>query len=74
MQTKKSGEDLTAEYTDPEWRKRYLRLVDVVTLLRHCIIPANYKISDRMNAAIHLTDYGTRIQQTLTTKHDVPAK
>ena len=74
MQTKKSGEDLATEYTDPEWRKRYLRLVDAVTLLRHCIIPASYKIPDRMNAAIHLTDYGTRIQQTLTTKHDVPAK
>ncbi len=72
--TKKTGDDLAAQYTDAGWRTKYLRLVDVVTLLRHCIIASSFKIPDRMNSAIRLTEYGARLQSDLTTKHDVPAK
>jgi len=71
---KKTGDDLAAEYTDPGWRARYLRLVDVVTLLRQCVIGPSFKIPDRMNSAIVLTEYGARLQSDLTTKHEVPAK
>ncbi|PKQ32216.1 MAG: hypothetical protein CVT62_04110 [Actinobacteria bacterium HGW-Actinobacteria-2] len=72
--TKKTGDDLAAQYTDEDWRARYLQLVDIVTLLRHSIIGSSFKIPDRMNSAFTLTEYGSQIQKDLTTKHDVPAK
>lgn len=71
---RKSGEDLAAEYPDPRWRENYLELVNLATLLRYCIIPASYRISDRMNEAIALTEYGKGIHKQLVTKHEVPAK
>jgi hypothetical protein len=71
---RRTADDLASAYTDPAWRAGYLQLVNVVTLLRHSIIGESYRISDRMNNAIVLTDYGTRTQHLLTTKHDVPAK
>lgn len=69
-----TGEILAEKWSDPQWRGDYLQLVNVATLLRYCIIPANYKIPDGMNSAIVLSEYGTRVQHVLTTKHDVPAK
>lgn len=71
---RRTGEDLAEMYSDESWRAKYMQMVSLVTLLRYSIIPAGYKIPDRMNTAFDLTDYGTRIQHTLTTKHDVPAK
>jgi len=69
-----TGEDLAAQHTDPEWRNQFLTLVNVVTLLRNSVIPANYKIPDILNKAFALTEAGTRLQSVLTTKHDVPPK
>jgi hypothetical protein len=72
--TKTSGHELAARYPDEVWRTQYLALVDVVSLLRHCIIPDSFKIPDNLNSAIVLTDYGSRIQTELITKHKVPTK
>lgn len=71
---RKTGEDLAEQYSDGSWRAKYLQQVSLADLLRHSIIAGNFKIPDRINTAIDLTEYGTRIQHALTTKHEVPAK
>ncbi|MBR7830257.1 hypothetical protein KDK95_28400 [Actinospica sp. MGRD01-02] len=67
-------ESLSQKYADPKWRKSLSEIVNIAALLRHSIIDAEYKVSDAMNGAIVLTDYGSKIRQQLITKHDVPAK
>lgn len=67
-------ESLSQKYTDPKWRKSLSEVVNIATLLRHSIIGAEYKVSDAMNGAIAVTEYGSKIRQQLVTKHDVPAK
>ncbi|MDN4479021.1 hypothetical protein QQX10_12870 [Demequina sp. SYSU T00039] len=74
QESKITSDDLLEIYGDSEWRTRYLSLVDLVSLLRNCIVGSNYRISDDLNNAIVLTDYGRKVRSSLITKHDVPAK
>jgi hypothetical protein len=65
---------LATLYPDHEWRRKFIRILDVGALLRGSIIGKDYKIPDDLNNAIHLTVEGGEIAKTLTTKHDVPYK
>lgn len=72
--TPKSKDELLRAYADPIWRARYLEISDVRDFFRSCILNKGYTIPDSLNNAIQLSDSGSKIQQTLTTKHSVPAK
>lgn len=73
-ETPRSKADLLTTYADPTWRARYLELSDLRDFLRGCILNKGYTIPDIMNNAIHLSDAGSRLSQTLHTKHSVPLK
>ncbi len=53
--------ELLARYDEPEHRERTLRLYELSDFLGECIIRRNYKIPDRLNDAIRLTEYGVRL-------------
>lgn len=66
--------ELAKKYADPDWRRRYLDIVDLVSLLRDCIIEKSYRVSDDLNSAIALTEAGKKIRDQLITKEQVGAK
>ena len=68
-----STKALLDEYSDPEWRASGLELLALRTFLDHCIIDANYRISDDLNAAIALSPAGDRAMRELI-KEKVPVK
>jgi hypothetical protein len=61
---------LSAKHPDTAWRKRFIDTLDLITLLRHCIIDARYKVSDAMNNSIVLSDYGASIQRKLNQREN----
>jgi hypothetical protein len=65
---------LLSKYADEEWRKRFIKILNVIILLRHCIIDSRYKVSDAMNKAIVLSDSGVIIQRQLVQKESVNPK
>lgn len=73
-EARKTKAELLALYDDANWRGRYLEMSDLRDFLRGCILSKGYTIPDAMNNAIHLSDSGSRITQTLHTKHKVPIK
>jgi hypothetical protein len=73
-ETPRTKAELLSVYADPTWRSRYLEVSDLRDFLRGCILSKGYTIPDSMNNAIHLSETGSRIQQTLHTKHSVPVK
>jgi hypothetical protein len=73
-ETPRTKAELLSVYADPTWRSRYLEVSDLRDFLRGCILSKGYTIPDSMNNAIHLSEAGSRIQQTLHTKHSVPVK
>jgi hypothetical protein len=65
---------LARDYTDPVWRQRFLDLLAIVDLLSHCVIEANFKVSDELNRALILSDAGRKVRDQLITKESVDAK
>lgn len=74
MTTKKSSkDDLAARYPDDEWRRRFVELSDLVGFLDDCVISDQYKPSDALNAAAHLSELGNKMVRELT-RQSVPTK
>lgn len=69
-----SRSELSAKYPDEPWREKLLDLLSLVAVLRGCIIDNSYRPSEELNAAIVLSDVGTRVRTQLTTKEKVNAK
>lgn len=69
-----SRSELAAKYPDEEWRDKLLDLLSLVAILRGCVIDNSYRPSEDLNAAIVLSDVGTRVRTQLTTKEKVNAK
>jgi hypothetical protein len=67
-------EQLLDRYDNPEWRRKFVAVGHLVEFLENCILKRDYKIPDHLNSVIKLSAFGQRVQQTLTTKHDVNAK
>jgi hypothetical protein len=65
---------LASDYEDLSWRERFLDLLAVVDVLSHCVIEANFKVSDDLNKAIILTEAGRKVRDQLITKESVDAK
>jgi hypothetical protein len=61
-------------YHEPEHRERTLRLYELSDFLNECVIRRNYKIPDRLNDAIHLTEYGARLVAKAGGQAKVPPK
>lgn len=74
MDAKKTKEQLATAYADPTWREEFLRILNVVQILRTCVIGKDYRVTDDMHNAIYLTQTGAECLQSLQTKHDVPVK
>ncbi|MDE8669556.1 hypothetical protein PY310_13315 [Pseudarthrobacter sp. H3Y2-7] len=66
--------ELATKYPDEQWRQKLLDLLSLVAILRGCVIDNSYRPSEELNAAILLSDVGTRIRSQLTTKEKVNAK
>ncbi|PJJ63868.1 hypothetical protein [Compostimonas suwonensis] len=70
----RSVEELSAEFTDPEWREKFAEFSDLMELLGDCIISDSYVVPDEVNAAIKLTESGHAVLDRLTRKDKVNAK
>lgn len=69
-----SKDELEAKHPDKAWRLKLARISNVSEFLGHCILRESYKIPDDLSNAVTLTEYGSRTQQELITKHHVPPK
>lgn len=76
MQTQKfmTVNQLLSVYSEPEHRERTMRLYELSEFLGECVIRRSYKIPDRLNDAIRLTDYGARLVAKAGGKTKVPPK
>lgn len=74
MQEPLTRAQLADKYKEPLWLERLIRLLEIVALLRNCIIEKNYKISDELNAAVVLSDAGKKVRDHMVTKESVPPK
>lgn len=61
-------------YHEPEHRQRTLRLYELSDFLGECVVRRNYKIPDRLNDAIRLTEYGARLVGKAGGQAKVPPK
>lgn len=66
--------ELATKYPDEQWRQKLLDLLSLVAILRGCIIDNSYRPSEELNAAILLSEVGTRVRTQLTLKEKVNAK
>lgn len=69
-----SAKQLFEAHTDSEWRLRFSDLVDLMDLLRDCLIKDTYSVPDSMNAAIALSEPGAEMKSRLIRKESVGAK
>jgi hypothetical protein len=69
-----SAKELLATHDDSEWRQRYADIVDLMDLLRDCIIGDDYAVPDAMNTIIALTDAGRDLKSRLIRQESVPGK
>ena len=66
--------ELAGKYNDSAWQRKLLEILSLVGILRECIIENDYRPSEELNAAIVLTDAGTRVSTQLITQEKVNAK
>jgi hypothetical protein len=69
-----SAKQLFEAHTDNDWRLRFSDLVDLMDLLRDCLIKDSYSVPDSMNAAIALSEPGAELKSRLIRKENVGAK
>ena len=67
-------DELKVDYPDPEWRKKFVRMCDLIEVLGDCIISDEYTISDSLNDAIFLNQHGTAVRDRLIRKEGVAPK
>ncbi|MDU0325585.1 hypothetical protein RWH43_02330 [Microbacterium sp. KSW2-21] len=65
---------LAKDYTDEGWRQKLLELLALVDALGHCIIEADFKVTDDLNRGIVLTAVGKKVRDQLITKEEVDPK
>lgn len=75
METQRlSKKELGEQYSNAEWRTRFLDAARLGELLTGSILRDKYKVPDEIVGVVHLTDFGNKVLQKLVTKNDVPAK
>lgn len=67
-------DQLKAEFTDVEWRRKYVEFCDLVEILVDSTIADDYVVPDEFNSAIKLTDAGNALLDRLSRKEKVNAK
>lgn len=65
---------LAEQYSDPEWRTSLLELLDLVSILRNCIIRRNYKPTEDLLNAIPLSEAGVAVRTQLVTKEKLDVR
>lgn len=70
----RSVAQLESDYPDTNWRKKFVSFTDLMEILGDCTISDTYIISDKINAAIKLSESGQSILSQLTRKGEVKAK
>ncbi len=61
-----SLDEIVRKYDRPAWREAYLEVVDIVTLLRNCIIGPLFKAPLELTDPIKLTPHGEKVFRSLT--------
>lgn len=69
-----TSKELLQAHQEPDWRAKFADVVDLMELLRDCLIRDSYTIPDPMNNALALTDAGSDLKSRLIRKESVPAK
>ncbi|GAB3396185.1 hypothetical protein GCM10027568_29820 [Humibacter soli] len=59
-------------HKDPEWRQRFIEVVDLMDLLADCIIPDKYSVTSAVTTSIALTDAGRDMKGRLIRQEEVP--
>jgi len=67
-------QELKEEYSDPEWRSKFVDFCDLIEILGDCIIADAYTVSDGLNGSLYLTSAGSSVRDKLTRKEGVNAK
>jgi hypothetical protein len=67
-----SAKELLAAYEDTDWRRAFADVVDLMDILRDCIIPDKYAVPSALSNAIALTDAGREVKGRLIRQEDVP--
>ena len=70
----RSVEELKNAYDDNDWRARYVKFMNLVEILRDCIIADDYVVPDEFNSAIKLTEAGNIVLNHLSRKDKVNPK
>jgi hypothetical protein len=68
----KSAEDLLAANTDTAWRTAFADIVDLMDLLKDCLIQDKYAVPNALTDGIALTDAGREMKSRLIRQEDVP--
>lgn len=70
----RTAKQLAAQYQQPEWRRKFVDLSDLLQVLGDCIIPNDYSVPDDVNSVLVLTQAGTQMKDRLIRKEHVPGK
>lgn len=65
---------LLAQHQDRDWRRKFCDVVDLMDLLKDCVIPDNYSAPEIYVTVIPLTEAGRELKSKLIRQEDVPAR
>lgn len=68
-----TAKELLAQNEDAAWRRAFVDVVNLMDLLKDCIIPDNYSVPSAITSAIALTDVGRDIKSKLIRQEEVPS-